>query len=65
MSCIRLKSDSGPYTIYGIGSRMSTEEASLQAESLGFTYDGGNGEYFDADRNILNVIGAYTLQYHG
>ena len=44
---------------------MSTEEASLQAESLGFTYDGGNGEYFDADRNILNVIGAYTLQYHG
>lgn len=65
VSGIRLKSDSGPYTIYGIGSRMSTEEASLQAESLGFTYDGGNGEYFDADRNILNVIGAYTLQYHG
>ena len=61
---IRLKTDSGPYSIYGITSKMSTAEASLQAETLGLTNDGGSGEYYDADRNVLNINGAYSLQLH-
>ena len=61
---IWLKEKDGPYKIYGVAANMGMEEQMKTLEETGLAYEGGSGEYLDAERNIFDCYsGTYQKHY--